>query len=70
MPPLSAELAGVAAVIVLLALIAVITDPKARATRKRNRIQRHAAQGCGVCRLELVRLTRSARPAGGKGARR
>ena len=70
MPPLTAELLGTAAVIIGLLIIAVVVDPKARATRKANRIRRHAEQGCEPCTLALSRSTRSPRPATGKGARR
>lgn len=70
MPPLTAELAGLAAVVVLLLAFAIATDPRLRARRAANRharTHRHAAQGCRVCRGALGLSTR---PVGGKGARR
>lgn len=70
MPTLTAELLGALAAVIGLLVVAVVVDPKARATRKANRIRRHAEQGCEPCTLALVRSTLSPRPATGKGARR
>lgn len=60
MPPLSSEVLGVIAVVVGLLLVAVAIDPRLRArralnrlTRRRRRLERHAAQGCRVCALDL-----------------
>lgn len=59
MPPLTAELAGVAAVAAILALIAMLIDPPLRQRRAANRIRRHARQGCEVCRTALGLPTRT-----------
>jgi hypothetical protein len=56
MPPLTAEILGLAAVIGLLAAVAITVDPRLRAQRAANRItrkRRHAATGCRMCRLEV-----------------
>lgn len=69
MPPLTAELAGTAAVIALIFLLALIADVATRARRKRNtlaRIRRHAAQGCPVCiRARAAEVTARTRTLGG-----
>ena len=82
MPPLTAELAGVAAVILGLLLVAIAVDPTVRATRKANasrRVARHTAAGCAVCTEKAAAdvdawldypQAGTRRPAGGKGARR
>jgi len=64
MPPLTAELTGLAAVIVLLLAVAVTVDPRLRARRELNRLtrlRRHAAQGCHVCANELAWMDFDAR---------
>jgi len=56
MPPLTAELGGLAAVVILLIVVALVVDPTLRATRVANRLtrkRRHAAAGCSVCRTGL-----------------
>lgn len=45
---------AVAVVLGIAAAIVVLLDDKTRATRRRNRLIRHARAGCALCREELA----------------
>jgi hypothetical protein len=50
MPPLTAELGGLAAVVITLIVVALVVDPTLRATRRANRVLRARRRTMGGTR--------------------